>query len=68
MQGQSDPANLVFVLDNAKIHSPKDLDIEAKRFGSKILMLPTYSPELNMAELVIRHLKSRFKKERALFK
>jgi transposase len=53
---KSDPKRTtVLILDNARIHhaiSQEQLDIWLCDYGSCLWFLPTYSPELNLIELL----------------
>ena len=54
----------VLVMDNARIHHDDDLVAAVEDIGSKILYLPSYSPDLNPIETAFSALKSWLKRYR----
>lgn len=49
--------NSTIVLDNARFHNEKELEIIAHKQGHKILFLPPYSPDFNPIEKSFANIK-----------
>jgi transposase len=58
-----------FILDNASVHNAVEtqdlLDNALSNAGVRLIFLPTYSPELNPAELVFAMVKNHIRQHRA---
>ena len=47
----------IVILDNAKIHMYRELEVAVHQVGARLLFLPPYCPELNPVELCFGSLK-----------
>lgn len=52
----------IVLLDNASFHKSPLIEIEATRYGIKIMYLPAYSPDLNPIEKFWANLKRNIRK------
>ena len=55
------PENSAIILDNATIHKASGLEATVQIFGSELIFLPPYSPDLNPIEISYSHFKRGFR-------